>query len=190
VVVPVPRIGRWLPRVCAVLVAFCAGGLEAQPSFGNQNLTLGWSASVDPTVVGYYVYYGTTSGVYTNKIDAGANTNITVSGLAAGTTYYFTGTSYDAVLFESFQVPEVAYMVPPVLDLTLSSSGTNGSTNVTATIQFPVSPGQSYQLQASSDLTAWISVWLTSTQTTNGWIQYTEPYTNSLSAKFYRLIAN
>jgi hypothetical protein len=151
-------------------------------------VTLGWNASSDPTVVGYHVYYGTTSGVYTTKIDVGTNTMFSVSGLVAGTTYYFTETSYNAASVESSYVPEVSWVIPGILTATLIPANGIGSTNVTTCIQFPVAPAHSYQLQASSDLNSWSNLWLTPTQTTNGWVQYNEAITNTLSARFYRLI--
>ena len=56
----------------------------------GQSATLAWNPSTDPTVVGYNLYYGGTSGTYTNMINAGNVTNTTISGLIQGTTYYFT----------------------------------------------------------------------------------------------------
>jgi hypothetical protein len=138
--------------------------------------------------VGYRIYYGTTSGVYTTKIDVGTNTQFTVSGLVAGTTYYFTETSYNAALVESSFVPEIAWVTPGILTVTLRSTNAIDSINTTACIQFPVAPTHSYLLQASSDLNSWSNLWLTPVQTTNGWVQYTEPCTNTLSARFYRLV--
>jgi hypothetical protein len=80
-----------------------------------QQVTLGWSASPDPTVVGYYLYYGTTSGIYDNKIDVGTNTTYTVSGLVEGSTNYFTATSYTPARVESSNVAQVSYVVPGIL---------------------------------------------------------------------------
>jgi hypothetical protein len=54
---------------------------------------LAWSPSLDTNVVGYNIYYGGLSGNYTNKINAGKGTNITISGLVAGATYYFAATA-------------------------------------------------------------------------------------------------
>jgi hypothetical protein len=150
----------------------------------GQQVTLGWTASSDPTVVGYYLYYGNASGVYTNSIDVGTNTTFTVTGLVAGSTYYFTAASYTAAGTESPYVPEVSYVVPGILTVTQNPA------DATMRVRFPVAPTQSYQLQVSSDLKSWSNLWLTPTQTTNGWLEYDEPCTNTLPGRFYRLILN
>jgi len=59
-------------------------------------VTLAWDASVDPSVTGYKVHIGTTSGVYTvSVVDVGNVISGTISGLQAGTVYYFAVTGYD-----------------------------------------------------------------------------------------------
>jgi fibronectin type 3 domain-containing protein len=66
--------------------------------------TLQWSASSDPTVTGYRVYYGTTSKTYQAKgsgLDASSAMNYVVPNLTVGKTYYFAVTAYDAAGNES-----------------------------------------------------------------------------------------
>jgi hypothetical protein len=75
-------------------------------------VTLAWRPSPDPAVVGYDIYQGTTSSVYTSTLDAGDATNITISGLVAGTTYYFAATTYDSTGMISPFSNEVSYSVP------------------------------------------------------------------------------
>ena len=181
--VQISKIGRCFSVAFVIGLAFCSAARGAQQlPTGGQQVTLGWVASSDPTVVGYYLYYGTTSGVYSNKINVGTNTEFIVNGLAAGTTYYFTTTSYNAAGVESSYVPQVSYIVPGML--TVTQNPTNGITRV----QFPVAIGQSCQLQASSDLESWSILWLTGIQATNQWIEYDEPLTNTVPGRFYRLI--
>ena len=183
--VQISRMGRWLSAVSLIWLNLCSAVLGSQPGlFGSQQATLGWNASPDPTVVGYYLYYGTTTGVCTNQIDVGTNTVFSVGGLVAGSTYYFSATSYNGARIESSYVPEVAYIVPGILAVTQ-----NVSSAITR-IQFPVAPTHSYQLQASSDLKSWSNLWLTPTQTTNAWIEYDDPCTNAMPSRFYRLILN
>jgi hypothetical protein len=170
----------WLTFSYAVFAGQVPPSGQAAPS--TQQVTLGWVASADPTVVGYYLYYGTTSGVYTNKINVGTNTTWTVAALAAGTTNYFTTTSYNASGIESGYVPEVSYLVPGIL--TLTQNVISGLTS----IHFPVAPGSSYQVQASSDLITWSNLWSTPTETTNAWVEYDEPVSSTIPARFYRLI--
>jgi hypothetical protein len=177
------KTGQRFSGACLMLLALCCaarGGNQAPVA--GQAVTLGWTASSDSTVVGYYLYYGTTSGVFTGKINVGTNTEYSVSGLAAGSTYYFTITAYNAAEIESSYVPQVSYLVPGLL--TLTQSLTAGLMRV----QFPVAPGQSYQLQTSSNLESWSNLWLTPTQTNNTWIEYDEPLTNGVPSRYYRLI--
>jgi hypothetical protein len=63
--------------------------------------------------MGYNVYYGGASGAYTNEICAGNATNVIISGLVQGTTYYFAATTYAASGMESPFSSEVSYLVPP-----------------------------------------------------------------------------
>ncbi|MFZ0828083.1 MAG: Ig-like domain-containing protein [Verrucomicrobiia bacterium] len=76
------------------------------------SVTLAWNPSADPLVVGYNVYYGAASATYTNEISAGTATNISISGLVPGTTYYFAATTYNAANMESAYSSEVSYLVP------------------------------------------------------------------------------
>jgi hypothetical protein len=62
---------------------------------------LGWNASGDPSTAGYYVYYGTATGQYSTKLDAGTNCAATVTNLPGGATYYFAATAYNSADVES-----------------------------------------------------------------------------------------
>ena len=82
------------------------------PAFATQSVTLAWNQSTDPTVAGYNLYYGGASGNYTNTLSAGNATNITVSGLVEGITYYFAATTYNSSGVQSPFSNEVSYSVP------------------------------------------------------------------------------
>jgi hypothetical protein len=100
-------------------------------------------------VVGYNVYYGGASGSYTNEINAGNVTTITISGLVAGATYYFAATAYDALGNESDFSSEISYLVPANLPAMQNRSGLTGQFILTVS----GSPGQIYDVQASLDFT-------------------------------------
>lgn len=85
---------------------------------------IAWNPSVDETVVGYNLYYGGASGIYTNMIHSGNVTNQVVSSLVSGTTYYFAATAYDSNGVESPFSNEANYTVP---DSTSGGSGGNGT---------------------------------------------------------------
>lgn len=69
----------------AVLCAIKAHGAPVQ---------LFWSPSVDTNVVGYKVYYGPESGDYTNSIDVGYVTSVTLD-FPDNSVFYFALTAYD-----------------------------------------------------------------------------------------------
>jgi len=100
-------------------------------AFATGSVTLAWNASTDPSVVGYNVYCGGASGVYTNEICAGNATNATISGLVQGTTYYFAATTYAASGLESPFSSEVSYLVPMNAPIVNQPPTLNAITNLT-----------------------------------------------------------
>jgi fibronectin type III domain protein len=56
--------------------------------------TLSWTAVPDSSVLGYKVYWGTTSHQYDSHADVGSAASYTLSGLTSGTTYYFAVSAY------------------------------------------------------------------------------------------------
>lgn len=93
--------------------------LASWAAFAGQTVNLEWDASNDPTVVGYYIYYGPSSGVYTNRLDAGNGLSITTPALPDGA-YYFSATSRTAQGVESEFVTAVNSNIltqPPAITL-------------------------------------------------------------------------
>jgi len=112
VVVP-GRTGRFIlgPFFCHALLTFLNFS-----AFAAGSVTLAWNPSTDPFVAGYNIYYRAATGVYTNEVSAGSRTNVTISGLAQGTTYYFAATTYNVAGVESPPSAEISCLVPvPVL---------------------------------------------------------------------------
>ena len=156
------------------LMAFVAS-VQAQA-----NVTLAWSPIADPLVAGFNIYYGGASGVYTNEINAGTNTSLTISNLTAGATYYFASTTYSAAGAESALSTAVSYTVPlpPAVQLA-----------VTPAQQFVLTVtglnGHAYDIQASPDLKTWIVIG-TVTLGGSGSTTYTDTNAASFSSRFYR----
>jgi len=148
-----------------------------------RSLTFSWNASASPSVTRYNVYYGTTSGSYTNKISVGNVTNATISNLCAGVTYYFTATAVDTNANESGFSNEASFIVPGILTM-----GKNANVGGAPLIQFPVEPNHWYEVQASSDLQSWSTIWQTSVATSNVWVQFTDTNASAFSSRFYRLV--
>ena len=110
-------------RASLVVALSCLTFLTQIPSLAG-NVTLAWDASPDASAVGYRIYYGPASGVYTNSATVGNVTNATLAGLTDGATYFFVATAYNASGDESLFSNEANYTVPvvstnqrPTLDL-------------------------------------------------------------------------
>jgi hypothetical protein len=109
----------------AALFPFVAGLLIAlQPRASSAlDITLAWSPSSDPAVIGYNLYFGPASHTYTNMIQVGGANLATISNLVRGAMYFFAATSYDARGLESDYSDEASYgaitnvfNLPPTLD--------------------------------------------------------------------------
>ena len=86
------------------------------------NVTLSWippTTRADGTpltdLAAYKIYFGTSSGNYTQNIDVGNVTSYTVTNLSTGTAYYFATTAYDASNNESSFSNEVSKTIAAVV---------------------------------------------------------------------------
>ncbi len=99
-----------------------------------ENVALSWDANTEADLAGYKIHYGTASRNYTAVVDVGRVTTCTVPNLAAGQTYYFAATAYNASGASSGYSSEVSHTVPipnasPTTP-TVSSGPASGWTNV------------------------------------------------------------
>jgi hypothetical protein len=95
--------------ISAFVSVFQPAGLQAA------TVTLAWDPPGPPVdVASYNIYYGITTGVYTNVLLAGNSTNATVSGLVGSTTYYFAATTVDTLGLESDFSNEATFSAPTV----------------------------------------------------------------------------
>ena len=118
------KILGWSSRImeltCVRAVIFSFALLHNPvPVFGvtlpvTSSVKLAWNPSISTNVVGYNVYYGLASGVYSSTITVAGSTatNATVTGLVQGTTYYFAATAVDALGDENPFSNEASYSVP------------------------------------------------------------------------------
>ena len=112
-----------------------------------ERAVVNWTLSTDPTVVGYNVYYGSASGVYTNVVPAGNTNQVTISDLVPGLTYYAAVTSLNVAGLESDYSPEVSYAVPASLAITAWGMNRSwlpsglGTSNQTYVIQYTTNWG-------------------------------------------------
>ena len=145
------RQGRKLLHCLLIGTLFGAAQFCA---FATGSVTLAWIPSADPSVVGYNLYYGGASGVYTNTIQAANTTNAVVSGLVDGATYYFAATAYDSTGLESPFSNEASYVVPltvannnpPTLD-TLGNLTLNANAGLQTVSLSGITPGAATESQ-------------------------------------------
>jgi hypothetical protein len=184
---PILTERRWRQ---AILISVMSAGLAFVPwAQGSQSVTLAWDASRDTNVAGYVIRFGPDSVSVNNQLDAGTNTSITVSGLQEGTTNYFVVTAYDINHNESPPSSPTYYYVPGVVQMGPMNHAIAGMRPVVPAIQFPVAPGHTYSVQASTDLKNWRTIWET-TSTSNAWVQFQDPASANLQMRFYRTVSN
>lgn len=96
------KILSWL------LPSLLAAGLPSSIS-ASVSANLAWTASADPSVTGYNIYYGSASRQYTNMVTVDAVTNATIPGLNENTTYYFAAKAHNSTGNESDFSNEAAF---------------------------------------------------------------------------------
>jgi len=143
---------KTIPAILVFLLLAVPAAVQGQSPL---SVTLAWDPSVGATnVAGYYIYWGGTTGNYTNRIDAGLATNGVVSNLLAGGTYYFAATAYTSSGLQSGYSSEVVWQCPQ-LSLSLSTSAAQAqytwSTNAdnTLTIIGYTGPGGAVTIPSS-----------------------------------------
>ncbi len=101
-----------------LLVGLAVSTVEAQTvsrTNSTPSVSFGWNISTDPTVGGYNLYQGGSSGNYTNvvNIPGGSTATFTQStGLVRGQTYFWAITAVATNGLESVYSNEVTYQVP------------------------------------------------------------------------------
>jgi hypothetical protein len=91
--------------------------IAASKGAAADSLTLIWDPSTDPAAVGYKLYVGTQSGVYTNIYDVGNVTSYVLSNTVPGQRYYIAASTYEAGGLEGPRSVEITGYsdAPPVL---------------------------------------------------------------------------
>jgi hypothetical protein len=175
------RAGALVYSLGVLLLCQLGSPLRVVASETNQ-VALAWEPSPCDCLVGYTVYYGSQSGVYTNRIWFDNVTNATITGLSAGVVYYFAATATDSEGLESDFSNEVTYSVPLWLSPPAITLLTAGQISVFGLAV----PRASYDLLASQDLAVW-RVAATVTADADGVYQANVPGGTN-SAEFYRLL--
>lgn len=147
---------------------------------GGHSVKLAWDADPASEVIGYRVYYGTTSGTYAMDVDVGNVTTSTISGLASGTTYYFAVASYDAKQLESDYSNEINFTPgAPAVRFAVSSQGQ-------PVLAIQGTSGRSYVVEATEDFATWTIIH-TVTLGSGGTAQFTDTNAVNFPKRFYRI---
>ena len=161
------------------LICILGSILFSLPATALTSLSVTWNQSTNINVKGYKVYFGSASQQYTSTIDAGNATNVSISGITPGKTYYFSATSYNAAGLESAFSPEISYTVP-LLNPPISAPVRNGGG-----FQFSVAgtASASYVVLASTNLVNWVAL-----ATNTAPFVFTDAYASYYGQRFYRVI--
>jgi hypothetical protein len=168
-----------LPLLLAALGA-PAQAFGATGSSSQYSVTLAWNPSPDTNVVGYRVYYGGNSGIYTNETDVGNMTSNTVSGLTGSVPYYFAVTAYDVSGLESAFSGGISY-TPAIPTVQLSVTPGN---QFVLTMNGQI--GHTYNLQATQNFNTWTNIGI-ATLGASGSLQFTDFNAASYPYRFYRI---
>src|ERR1700722_175336 len=155
--------GRGFSRILKFTSAIASPSFFCSAAMATQSVMVGWNAGTDPGIAGYAVYYGTTNGVYSKRVDVGTNTSTTIAGLVEGRTNYFAVAAYNTASIEGTASPAMSFIVPGYLIMTPGSG--DG-------MSFPVAQEHYYNIKATTNLTSWTNIWQTSTASSNAWVSY------------------
>jgi hypothetical protein len=182
---PLPANSLRLAGVCILLLLNSAATSRAASPPSTARVTLTWVASTSTNVRSYQIYYGTTSGSYTQVVSVGDVTQMRITGLTPGTTYFLAATSSDDVSIESLYSNEIEVVVPAgrpeesLPELSLSLAGSN------SVLKWPTNfPGYTLPWSASP-AGAWTN--LTSSPS-NSESCFTYTNTTSAAQRYYRLM--
>jgi hypothetical protein len=170
--------------VCSmILYAMAGNGAHAA------SVTLGWDASPSADVSGYAVYQGTASGTYTQRLDVGAQTSVTIADLVESVTYYFAVTAYTVAGVESTPSNEIAYTVPsgqiPRPYISSFRFTTEGPT-----LTWSCVPGRYYRVMCKDSLNAAQWTFLSPELFANGsTLQWVDTTASTKTQRIYSVIA-
>jgi hypothetical protein len=150
--------------------------------------SLEWDPNPEPYVIGYNVYVGEKSRVYTRVIDVGPQTSVPLTNLNPGVTYFFAVTAYDTSRLESPFSDEVSYT--PRVD------GTNSflipfamiMAEGNPVVRFPSIPEHICRVVASSDLSAWEEIHSVRVPDSRV-IEYVDANPEVRAQRFFRVVA-
>src|SRR5439155_16740020 len=123
------------------------------------DITLAWDANTETNLAGYNLYYGVSSGAYTNKTSVGIVTNYIVAGLPNAARYVFALTAFDTAGNESDFSSEAVYVdgaptISSIPNQTINED--SATTNIAFTVSDSTTPAANLTLTAASSNTSLI----------------------------------
>ncbi len=107
------------------LAELMAGPTDLQAAgSGRTTIDVKWTASATSSVTGYRIYYGTTSALSAARSVTASGTNVTLSGLTAGTRYYIWAQAYGSS--GESAVDESAYVTASTYDPAVAPGAPTG----------------------------------------------------------------
>jgi len=176
------RFGRFLAFSLVIAAALLVQAATAQAATAR----LAWDAVTGVKI--YKLYYGTASRAYTRTVSVTNATEVAVSNLLGGTTYYFAVTAVGTNYLESDYSTEITHTVPVI------PAGPNlgtlqirmAPTTKLVTITGTGTPGQPlYLLVAANPSGPWAPL-TNITVNASGTFQITDPTRATLGSRYYR----
>jgi hypothetical protein len=165
-------------RIAALFLAMLLG----PRANAVQSLSLVWNPSSGNNVAGYQFRYWEEGTTFQYVVDVGTNTSYLATGLQEGQTYNFLITAYTPLGIESLPSNVFTYVVPNFINAALKAGP--GSPLL---INFLATPGHVYQVQASTDLKTWTTIWQTAVST-SACAQMEDAAIPNLNMRFYRVV--
>jgi len=176
------RLFLFLSSISSLLTLLVGLLITTTPGIAHaeHTVTLAWDSAADEAA-GYFVYAVEENSTEPVKLDVGGNTRAVVSGLKEGLSYTFYVTAYNPVRVESAPSLPIEFKVPVPLQMNPSANNAPGR------VRFPAAPGRWYELQASTDLVNWTTIWQTGKANNYAWMEYQDPRARFYKSRFYRL---
>lgn len=171
-------------RRTLILLAFVGALLLGGKTMAQStSVTLAWNASPSSEVSSYRVYYGTSTNNFT-IVPVLSGTNVTLTGLVNGQTYYFAVASCDSTFDQGTLSPIISATVGSVAPVTGMLSALTGLP--TGQFGFVMSgvANAEYTVEASTDLVHWVAL-----QTNTGSFQFIDSNTAQFPRRFYRTVS-
>jgi hypothetical protein len=179
------QTGRTAHALRQVLILAGLAGLflaHSQHALAEQSATISWNPSPDTSVMGYCIYSREENSTNQTRVDVGQSARVVLGGLKEGLKYSFSVASYNEDGVESVPSPEVSVTVKVPVKLKRGATARSP-----VTVQFPAAPGKWYEVQASSDLKTWTTIWQTGVATVYSPVEFQDVQSVALKSRFYRL---